>query len=67
MNKFKASWKLIRSKHFYLITANEYLVCNESISDKTDQVTISKMIALEWETFWKGVYISNVKDGYKYI
>ena len=67
MNKLKAIWKLIRSEHFYLITADKELSCNETKSNKTDQPTIAKMIALYWVCFWKGVYICNVKDGEKYI
>ena len=67
MNKLKAIWKIIKSEHFYLITADKYLLCGETKSEKTDQVTISKMIQLEWVSFWKGVFISNVKDGEKYV
>lgn len=67
MNKLKAIWKIIKSKHFYLITADKYLLCSETKSEKTDQVTISKMIQLEWTSFWKGIFISNVKDGEKYV
>lgn len=67
MNKLKAIWKIIKSEHFYLITANKELSCNEIHSDETNQVTIAQMIALYWATFWKGVYICNVKDGEKYV
>ena len=67
MNKLKAIWKIIKSEHFYLITADKYLLCSETRSNKTDYVTISKMIQLEWVSFWKGVFISNVKDGEKYV
>lgn len=67
MNKLKAIWEIIKSKHFYLITADTNLLCNETRSDKTDQVIISKMIQLEWVSFWKGVFICNVKDGEKYV
>lgn len=67
MNKLKAIWRIIRSEHFYLITADKTLLCNETKSDKSDQPTIAKMIQLEWMSFWKGVFISNVKDGEKYV
>lgn len=67
MKKLKAIWKIIKSEHFYLITADKYLLCDETRSDKTDQVTIAKMIQLEWVSFWKCVFISNVKDGEKYV
>lgn len=67
MNKLKAIWKIIKSEHFYLITADENLLCSETRSNKTDYTTISKMIQLEWVSFWKGVFISNVKDGEKYV
>ena len=67
MNKLKAIWKIIKSEHFYLITADKDLLCSETRSNKTDQPTISKMIQLEWISFWKGVFISNVKDREKYV
>ena len=67
MDKLKAIWKIIKSEHFYLITADKTLLCSETKSEKTDQVSISKMIQLEWVSFWKGVFISNVKDGEKYV
>jgi len=67
MNKLKAIWKIIKCEHFYLITANKDLLCSETKSNKSDQATISKMIQLEWVSFWKGVFISNVKDGEKYV
>lgn len=67
MNKLKAIWKIIKSEHFYLITADKYLLCSETRSNKTDYATISKMIQLEWSSFWKGVFISNIKDGEKYV
>jgi hypothetical protein len=67
MNKLKAIWKIIKSEHFYLITADKYLLCSETRSNKTDYTTISKMIQLVWVSFWKGVFISNVKDGEKYV
>ena len=67
MSKLKAIWEIIKSKHFYLITADTNLLCNETRSDKTDQVIISKMIQLEWISFWKHVFIDNVKDGKKYV
>jgi len=67
MSKLKAIWKIIKSEHFYLITADKYLLCSETRSNKTDYTTISKMIQLEWVSFWKGVFISNVKDGEKYV
>jgi hypothetical protein len=67
MDKFKAIWKIIKSEHFYLITADKKLYCSEISSKKTEQPTISKMIALFWGTFWKGVYVCNVKNGEKYV
>jgi hypothetical protein len=67
MSKLKAIWKIIKSEHFYLITADKYLLCSETRSNKTDYTTISKMIQLVWVSFWKGVFISNVKDGEKYV
>jgi len=67
MSKLKAIWKIIKSKHFYLITADKALLCSETRSEKTDQVIISKMIQLEWVSFWKGVFVSNVENGEKYV
>lgn len=67
MNKLKAIWKIIKSNHFYLITSDKQLLCSDIYSKNSDQVTISKMIQLEWMAFWKGVFVSNVKDGEKYV
>jgi len=67
MNKLKAIWKIIKSEHFYLITSDKQLLCSDIYSKNSDKVTISKMIHLEWMAFWKGVFVSNVKDGEKYV
>ena len=67
MNKLKAIWKIIKSEHFYLITSDKQLLCSDIYSKNSDKVTISKMIHLEWMGFWKGVFVSNVKDGEKYV
>lgn len=67
MNKLKAIWNIIKSEHFYLITSDKRLLCSDIYSKNSEQVTISKMIQLEWMAFWKGVFVSNVKDGEKYV
>jgi len=67
MNKLKAIYRIICNKHFYLITANKELFCSETKSNNSDSATISKMIQLKWISFWKGVFISNTKDGEKYV
>ena len=60
MSKFKAICEILKCKHFYLITADQNLICNEERSTKSDLVTIAKMIALEWNPFWKNVYLDNL-------
>lgn len=67
MDKLRAIWKIIRCKHFYLITADKNLLCTEERSMRTKQATIASMIQLEWVPFWKNVFIDNHKDGEKYV
>lgn len=52
MNKLKAIYKIIISKHFYLITADKKLNCEQTKSN-TDDYTISGMIQLYWNLYWK--------------
>ena len=54
MNKLKAIWKIICSKHFYLITADKKLNCDETQSN-TDDYTISGMIQLYWKSNWESI------------
>ena len=59
MKKLKAIWRIICSDNFYLITANGGLH-TEEIWDTTDKTnyTISAMIHLYWQAFWKGTFVS---------
>ena len=52
MNKLKAIWKIIWTKHFYLITADENLNCNETQSN-TNVYTIYMMINKYWKIIGK--------------
>ena len=54
MNKLKAIWKIIISKHFYLITADKKLNCVQTKSN-TDDYTISGMIQLYWKSYWESI------------
>lgn len=54
MNKLKAIYKIIFSKHFYLITADKELN-SEQTKSNTDDYTISGMIQLYWSLYWKSV------------
>ena len=54
MNKLKAIYRIIISKHFYLITADKSLYC-EQIKSNTNDYTISGMIQLYWESYWKSI------------
>ncbi len=54
MNKLKAIYQIIISKHFYLITANKELNCEQTKSN-TDDYTISGMIQLYWNLYWKNI------------
>jgi len=62
MNKWNAILKIIKSKQFYLITANEHLVCEESRSKGTDNLTIAKFLQLMWEPFYKNIYLENIEQ-----
>ena len=54
MNKLKAIWKIIISKHFYLITADKKLNCVQTKSN-TDDYTISRMIQLYLKSYWESI------------
>lgn len=54
MNKLKAIWKIICSKHFYLIIADKKLNCEQAKSN-TDDYTISGMIQLYWDLHWESI------------
>ena len=54
MNKLKAIYRIIISKHFYLITTDKKLYCEQTKSN-TDDYTISGMIQLYWESYWKNI------------
>ena len=58
MNKLKAIWRIICSKHFYLITANHEFQCEDMKSKNTDSYTISSFIHLYWGCFYKGIFLS---------
>ena len=58
MNKLKAIWRIICSKHFYLITSDESLTCKDIRSNNTDSYTVSSFIHLYWNAFYKGVFLS---------
>lgn len=59
MNKLKAIYRIIISKHFYLITADKSLYCNQTKSN-TDDYTISGMIQLYLESYWKNIAHNNL-------
>lgn len=54
MNKLKAIYRIIISKHFYLITADKKLNCDQTKSN-TDDYTISGMIQLYWKSYWENI------------
>lgn len=54
MNKLKAIYRIIISKHFYLITADKKLNCKQTKSN-TDNYTISGMIQLYWKSYWESI------------
>ena len=54
MNKLKAIWRIICSKHFYLITTDKELN-SEQTKSNTDDYIISGMIQLYWNLYWKSV------------
>ena len=54
MDKLKAIYRIIISKHFYLITADKNLYCKQTRSN-TDDYTISGMIQLYWNSYWKRI------------
>lgn len=54
MNKLKAIYRIIISKHFYLITSDKKLNCEQTKSN-TDDYTISEMIQLYWNLYWKSI------------
>ena len=55
MDKIKAIWRIICSKHFYLITADSEMNCKEMHTKNTDEYQISGMIQLYWNFYWKGI------------
>lgn len=55
MNKIKAICRIICSKHFYLITADKKLSTEQLKSKNTDDYTVSGMLQLYWELYWKSV------------
>ena len=58
MNKLKAIYRIIVSKHFYLITADKKLNCEQTRSS-TDDYTISGMIQLYWKSYWESIAYNN--------
>ena len=54
MNKLKAIFRIIFSKHFYLITSDKKLNCEQTKSN-TDDYTISGMIQLYWNLYWESI------------
>jgi len=54
MNKLKAIFRIIFSKHFYLITSDKKLNCEQTKSN-TDDYTISGMIQLYWKLNWESI------------
>ena len=54
IDKLKAIYRIIISKHFYLITADKKLYCEQTKSN-TDDYTISGMIRLYWNLYWKRI------------
>jgi hypothetical protein len=55
MNKLKAIWRIICSKHFYLITADKNLSTEQLKSKNTDDYTLCGMIQLYWDLYWKNI------------
>ena len=55
MNKLKAIYRIIFSKHFYLITADKKLNTEQLKSKNTDDYTLSGMIQLYWSLYWKTI------------
>ena len=55
MNKLKAIWRIICSKHFYLITADDKLDCDEMYTKNTDEYKLSGMIQLYWKSYWESI------------
>lgn len=55
MNKLKAIYRIIRSRHFYLITADKELNTEQLKSKNTDDYTLSGMIQLYWSLYWKNI------------
>lgn len=55
MNKLRAIWRIIRSEHFYLITADKKLTCDNMKSKGSDDYTISGLIQYYWNTYWKRI------------
>ena len=55
MNKLKAIYRIIFSKHFYLITADKELNTEQLKSKNTDDYTLSGMIQLYWSLYWKNI------------
>ena len=55
MSKIKAIWKIICSKHFYLITSDKKLSTEQLKSKNIDDYTLSGMIQLYWELYWKNI------------
>lgn len=55
MNKLKAIYRIIRSRHFYLITADKKLNTEQLKSKNSDDYTLSGMIQLYWSLYWKNI------------
>ena len=55
MNKLKAIYRIIFSKHFYLITADKELNTEQLKSKNSDDYTLSGMIQLYWSLYWKNI------------
>jgi len=58
MDKIKAIYRIICSKHFYLITTDNEMNCKEIHTKNTDEYQISSMIQLYWNFYWKGIFLS---------
>ena len=61
MNKLKAIYQIVISKHFYLITADKKLNCDQ-IKSHTDDYMISGMIQLYWKLYWESIVNKYIKQ-----
>lgn len=64
MKKLKAIFRILCSDHFYLITANGGLQTEEIWEScaKDENYTISTMIFLYWNAFWKYTFASKPEN-----